>query len=109
MEIKTDNIHNSHKGCIVSKNILSGNALRWCVREEPNNPLDSGWIFMSEVDTDEFLDDPSNCTIALFDVVARIEPAIELIRDFPIGTDLMLIKEDGESHFYDNVTGLKVF
>ncbi len=105
MSFSTKRKPEPEKGCIISKNILSGSALRWAVRENPNNALDSGWFFISEDDTDEFFDDPRNCCVAHLDVVAKIEPAIVLLRDCPIGTDVVLIEEDGEAHFYDSESG----
>lgn len=43
-------------GSIVSKNILSKKGrLKWCFREESINEIDNGWMFLSEIDTDEFL------------------------------------------------------
>ncbi len=96
-------------GCVVSKNIINGAQLKWCVREEPCNEVDNGWVFLSEIDTEEFLSHPENMQVMRWEDVVKIEPAITKIFNCPIGADLELVKEDGENHFYDNITGLKIF
>lgn len=96
-------------GCVVSKNIISEKArLKWCVREESMNPVDNGWRFFSEIDTDEYLSDASNMCICDYNTVASIEPAIIAIYNLKIGADLMLIEENGRKKFIDNITGQEV-
>jgi len=96
-------------GCIVSNNILSGKgSLKWMVRNESVNKNDNGWMFFSDIDDDEYADDPNNFTVCDFNTVANIEPAIIAIYLMPVGTDLQLVSENGKLKFYDNLTGKEV-
>lgn len=96
-------------GCIVSKNIFDGTGyLKWAIREESINSTDNGWRFFSDIDDDEYINNPDNLIICDFNTVAEIEPAIIAIYLFPIGTDLQLIVENGKRYFIDNITGKEV-
>ncbi|MDO4608863.1 MAG: DUF2185 domain-containing protein [Clostridia bacterium] len=97
-------------GCVVSKNIVTGKGkLKWCIREEPKHAVDNGWVFLSDIDTEEYLSKSDSFQLMRWEDVVRIEPAIIKIFNCPIGADLELVKEDDEDHFYDNITGLKIF
>lgn len=92
-------------GSIVSKNILEhkGN-LKWCIKENAVNELDNGWRFLSDIDTDEFLEDTSNMIICDWGTVIELEPAVNSIFNMPKGTDITLINEDGKKYFIDTDT-----
>jgi hypothetical protein len=76
-------------GCIVSKNIVDGKGkLRWLLREKSLNPADNGWCFFSDIDDDEFVNDPQNLVVCDFNTVVEIEPAIIAIYPFPVGSDM---------------------
>ena len=93
-------------GSIVSKNILQGKGrLKWCIREKSVNQLDNGWRFLSDIDTDEFLSNPSNMSVCDWITILEIEPAILGIFDMPIGTDITLIYENGKKYFIFTDTG----
>jgi len=96
-------------GCVVSNNIINkkGN-LKWCVREESLNKVDNGWRFFSDVDTEEFLNIAENMSVWDFNTIAEVEPAILLIYDMPIGTDITLCCGDGKKIFVESITGKKV-
>ncbi len=96
--------YGSHGGCIISKNLLFGYPLRWGVKYEPGAPQDSGWTFLTEADTTEYLSKDENTLVISFDVLAKIEPAIKLIYDYPVGTDVTLVYIEGKARFYDNIT-----
>lgn len=93
-------------GCIVSKHILTGKGkLKWLFREESvDNKVDNGWRFLSDIDDDEFINDPKNLAVCDFNTVANIEPAILGIYNLPVGSDLQLVVQDGKIRFYDNNT-----
>ncbi len=87
-------------GSVVSKNILEQKGrIKWCFRENPVNPLDNGWRFLSEIDTDEFLSDSTNMVVCDWGTVIEIEPAIISIFELPIGTELV-IEYDGEQKYF---------
>ncbi|MBE5846005.1 MAG: DUF2185 domain-containing protein [Butyrivibrio sp.] len=96
-------------GSIASRNILENKGcLKWCVREQSVNEIDNGWRFLSDADTDEYLQDPSNMVVCDWGTLFEIEPAISLIFDMPVGTDLTLEYEDGRKFFVDSETGEKI-
>lgn len=97
-------------GCVVSKNIIEEKGkLKWLVREESIDvKVDNGWRFFSDIDDDEFLNDPKNMIVCDFNTVANIEPAILGIYFLPVGSDLQLVTEDGKIKFYDNLSGAEV-
>ena len=96
-------------GSIVSKNIIDGKGkLTWCYRHEPEDEVDNGWCFFSDIDTDEFLESVENVQILSWAQVVEIEPAVADIFDFPFGCELELVEEDGEKHFYDANTGIRI-
>lgn len=96
-------------GCVVSKNILSGKGkLKWCVRENSVNEVDNGWRFLSDIDTNDYLSEPSNMSICDFNTVANIEPAILAIYNFDIGTDIELVRENDKIVFRDSNTRKKI-
>ena len=92
-------------GSIVSKNILEhkGN-LKWCIKESPVNELDNGWRFLSDIDTDDFLADPSNMLICDWGTVIELEPAVMNIFNMSQGTDITLINENGKKYFIHTET-----
>lgn len=92
-------------GSIVSKNILErkGN-LKWCIKESSVNELDNGWRFLSDIDTDDFLADPSNMIICDWGTVIELEPAVMSIFNMPKGTDITLINKNGKKYFIDTDT-----
>lgn len=95
-------------GSVVSKNILEKKGrIKWCFREKSVNAVDNGWRFLSEVDTDEYLQDTTNMVICDWGTVFELEPAILPIFNMPIGTDLTLIYEKDIKYFIYTETGEK--
>ena len=93
-------------GSIVSRNILEGKGkIKWCFRENSVNQIDNGWRFLSEIDTDEFLQKPANMVICDWGTVFEIEPAIMPIFDMPVGTELTLVYENQRKFFVYSDTG----
>ena len=93
-------------GSIVSKNILEKRGkIKWCFREESVNALDNGWRFLSEIDTDDYLQDTSNMVVCDWGTIFEIEPAIAPIFNMLIGTDLTLMYESQRKYFVFTETG----
>lgn len=93
--------------CMVSNNILTGaGQLGWCYRRElyRGSNADSGWEFLSDIDTEEFLNVAENWSMISFDQMAVIEPCVLKIFDFPPGTDLVVIKDEDNRYFADSET-----
>lgn len=96
-------------GCVVSNNIMNRKGkLKWCVRDEPVHPADNGWRFFSDIDDDAYLSDAKNMSAWNYNSIAEIEPAILMIYNMPIGTDLVFMHENGERYFIDAKSGEKV-
>lgn len=74
------------------------------VRGEAVTRVDNGWRFFSEIDDDDYVNDPANLVVCDFNTVAQIEPAILAIYSFPVGSDLQLVVENRKYYFIDNIT-----
>lgn len=99
---ESNNIAPMPNGCIASNNLLSEKGeLKWCFRESPINSMDSGWRFLSDIDTDEYLADANNSSVCDLNSVIQIEPAILSIINLPVGTDAELTVINGERMFVD--------
>jgi hypothetical protein len=95
--------------CLVTKNVLThAGSVRWMVREDSKAPVDNGWRIFSEVDTEEYLADASNFQITDFNAVCALEPALIGIYDFPVGSDLEILRDDAGIHIIDATTGREV-
>lgn len=95
--------------CTISKNLYSGAAsLKYCIREDAKADIDSGWIFFTDLDTEEYFNDSENWVIVPFEKVIELEPAILSICNFSTGAELTLLKENGVISFYDTNTGKKI-
>lgn len=95
-------------GSVVSKNILEKKGrLKWCFREQSVNNIDNGWRFLSEIDTEDYLADASNLVVCDWGTVFELEPAIALIFDMPVGTELTLICQEHGKFFVFTETGEK--
>ncbi|MDR1640967.1 MAG: DUF2185 domain-containing protein [Clostridiales bacterium] len=94
---------------VTSNNIINkkGNVL-WCTRSEPNAPIDTGWTFLSDIDTEEFLADDNNLSLVTFETVIDIEPAVARLVNLPIGADLALVKKDNDIYFVDVETSVRI-
>ncbi len=96
----------SYGACLVSRNIYEKKGrLKWCIREESIREIDNGWRFLSDIDTEEFLNEVKNWCILPYEAVIEIEPAVLIIYDMPTGTDIALVCEGGRKFFADTVTG----
>ena len=69
--------------------------------------LDNGWLFLSEIDTEEYLSHVENMSICDWSTIVEIEPAVLSIFNMSIGTELTMIYEDERVCFLDTSTGQK--
>lgn len=96
-------------GCVITRSLLDGTSkLRWLFREQGVNPNDNGWRAIGDSDTQEYIDDPSNSVVVDFDTLAKIEPAVLLVYQFPIGTDLEFHDDETGRYFIDSNTGKRI-
>ena len=61
------------------------NKVRFIVREEPNNPADSGWMFFSGLEPEGYNDNPENFVICPLSQFVEIAPSIEPYLNSPVG------------------------
>ena len=98
--------HSQLGGCLVSKHIRDKTGLlTWCIHEESKNDLDTGWIFLADNDTEEYLNDVSNWCCWPFEWLIEIEPLALYVYTLPVGTELTLVREEKKSYFVDTNTG----
>lgn len=50
--------------------------MKWILREKSIDAVDNGWRFFSEIDDDDYINNPVNLVVCDFNTVANIEPAI---------------------------------
>lgn len=96
-----------HAGaCLVTTNAYTGRGqIRWAHRETSKDPADNGWRILSAIDESDYLSDPANWTIADFNELCAIEPALIEIWDLPVGSELRLeIHPDGRRQWIDAET-----
>ena len=95
--------------CLVTTNVMDRRGLvRWMVRVPSSNSVDNGWQISSHIDTAEYLQDKSNWVIASFNDVCNIEPALIGIYDFPVGSDLQIVRDERGIHVVDTPTGREI-
>lgn len=64
-------------GCIASDRItVDGKVVGSMSREVPNNQTDSGWVFLSGDETQEYLDDPDHFGVYDVNTIANCDPGI---------------------------------
>ena len=95
--------------CLMTYNAFEGRGkVRWMVREASKNPVDNGWLIMSHIDTSEYLSNPDNWRITNYNDACGIEPALINVYDFPVGSDLQIVREDGRISIVDTPTGREI-
>jgi hypothetical protein len=77
---------------IVSRKILDSlEAVRFAERMEPSNGTDSGWLFTSGSESQEFVEEPDNfAQVPLGDMLQR-QPALKEIYQSPVGSTFRLV------------------
>lgn len=89
--------------CLASTSLLKGaGKLLWAWRDVPIKPQDSGWRFLSDVDTQITLLDNENTQIVNINQIANIEPMIAGIYFYPPGADFQFSDYQGKKHFVYN-------
>lgn len=64
-------------GCIASDRItVDGLKVSFMYREEPRNDVDSGWVFLSGEESQEYADNPANWEIHALNTVCNYDPSV---------------------------------
>lgn len=95
--------------CLASTRLLQGaGKLLWAWRDIPINPQDSGWRFLSDMDSQTTLINNENTQIVGINEIANIEPMIAGIYFYPPGADFQFSDYQGNKHFVYNDNFQKV-
>ncbi|MBJ8072434.1 MULTISPECIES: DUF2185 domain-containing protein [Bacillus cereus group] len=98
------NRNDAYGGFIVSRNVFNGVPIRYSFREESSISQLNGWNIFSEVDDDEYVNNPKNFCIINAESMYSIVPQMLEIFEAPYGTDLFWVYEDSvHVGFYDLV------
>lgn len=90
-------------GFIISKNIThNGHMPKYTYREKSSIKQLNGWTILSNIDDDQYANNPDNFEIVSATTIYQFMPMFFSIFDAPYGTDLCwLYKEDVHVGFYD--------
>ncbi|SHV14651.1 Protein of uncharacterised function (DUF2185) [Mycobacteroides abscessus subsp. abscessus] len=95
--------------CLTTKNVMERRGMvRWMKRDPSSRPADNGWRIFSHIDTAEYLEDPTNWQIEDYNNVCLVEPALIGIYDFPVGSDLQIVRDERGISIYDTPTGRRI-
>jgi hypothetical protein len=74
-------------GCIATDMItVEGREVGFMYRTEPRHDVDSGWVFTSGLESQEYMDNPDNHAIYDVNTIANYDPKIVPLLDAPIGS-----------------------
>ena len=77
-------------GCIATDAITVENLkVKYMTRMEPENDADSGWLFQSGTETQEYMDDADNMAVYDVNTIANYDPSIIPYLESPIGSEFM--------------------
>ncbi len=92
----------AYGGFLVSKNVVNGEKIKYMFREESSIPEFNGWNFYSELDDQEYIENPDNFVVLGAKSMHDIYPMILGLFDAPYGTDLCWLYDDNvHIGFYD--------
>lgn len=96
-------------GCICTRSVFEGRTpVKWCFRVKSVSPADNGWRFIGRDDSEAYINVAPNNLVLDFNTMANIEPAILLLYDMPVGTDVYLEKRSDGIRFYKTGTKKEV-
>ncbi|HSK04793.1 MAG TPA: DUF2185 domain-containing protein [Kofleriaceae bacterium] len=76
-----------HGACIATDKItVDGQPVRFMYREQAIHEADSGWRFLAGIESDAYMDDPSNHGFYDCNTIANFDPTIVPHLDAPIGS-----------------------
>lgn len=80
-------IATGHGGCLATDMItVEGHPVRWMYREEPHNPMDSGWRFFAGFESKAYIDNLANTEVYDVNTIANYDRAIIPFLTAPIGS-----------------------
>jgi hypothetical protein len=82
--------------------MVEGRLVAFMYREEPNNDVHSGWLFLSGEESQEYADDPAHWAMYDLNTIANCDPAIIPYLRSPIGTNLERVPGTNQFRNVDN-------
>jgi len=74
-------------GCIATDKItVDGMPVLFMYRQAPDNNIDSGWRFMSGLESDAYMDNPANHCVYDINTIANYDPSIIPFLNAPEGS-----------------------
>lgn len=84
-------------GCIASDMIpVEGYKVGFMYRQDPNNGLDSGWRFVSGLESQEYMDNAANHAVYDVNTIANYDPDIIPLLDASVGSAFERDPETGK-------------
>jgi hypothetical protein len=85
-------------GCIATDMITcGGHKVAFMYREATDRDVDSGWRFMSGLESDEYMDDPDNHAVYDVNTIANYDPDVIPFLNAPVGS--VFERENGTGPF----------
>jgi hypothetical protein len=83
--------------CIATDKItVQGLPVRLMYREEPIHATDSGWRFLSGLESDAYMENANNQGAHDVNLIANIDPSVIPLLKSPIGSAFEKTEEDGD-------------
>jgi hypothetical protein len=74
-------------GCLATDLItVEGMRVGFMYREEPSEPVDSGWRFLAGVEDQQYMDDPENHGVYSLNTIANYDREIIPLLESPVGS-----------------------
>ena len=84
--------------CLASDHItVDGRPVGFMYREEPDSEFDSGWRFLSGLETDAYVDDLANVGLHDVNTIANYDPDVIPLLDAPAGS---AFERDDDGRFF---------
>ncbi len=65
---------------------VEGKPITFMYRDDPKDSVDSGWVFLSGDETEDYMNNPKNLHIYDVNTIANYDPTIIEFLDAPFGT-----------------------
>jgi hypothetical protein len=78
---------------------VEGRKVAFMYREHPDRDVDSGWRFLSGLESDEYMNDPDNVAVYDVNTIANYDPDIVPFLEAPVGSAFE--RENGVGRFVE--------
>ena len=96
-------------GCVITRSLFEGESqLKWLFREEGVHRDDNGWRAFGDTDDQAYIDQVENHIVVDFNTLANIEPAVLIVYDYPVGTELEYYHDATGRYFIDSKSGKRI-